>query len=186
MSVDHTDRIILGIDPGTHVMGFGVIAIRSRKFHLVDVGSIQITSAFEHIDKLKMVYERVNALITRLQPDECAIESPFYGKNVQSMLKLGRAQGVSIAAALNAGLPVSEYSPKKVKKAITGNGNASKEQVSALLPHFVGNLPLQINLDATDALAVAICHALQNDLSSGLQRYRDWKSFAQQNKNRIR
>ncbi len=180
------NRVILGIDPGTNVMGYGSIEIVGRELKLLDVGSDRISSPFEHIDKLQMIYDRVNMLITRLQPTEFAIESPFFGKNVQSMLKLGRAQGVAIAAALNAGLKVVEYSPKKVKKSITGNGNASKEQVAALLKHHVRLPQREINFDASDALAVAICHYLQNDHNLGGRKFKDWKSFANQNQARIR
>ena len=167
-------------------MGYGAIRIVGRKLELIDVGAHKITTPFEAIDKLQMIYRQVNLLITRLQPTEMAIESPFFGKNVQSMLKLGRAQGVSIAAGLNSGLRVVEYSPKKIKKSITGNGNASKEQVSALLKQFVKMPTEKLGLDATDALAVAICHYLQNDLSIGGKKFKDWKSFASQNESRVR
>ena len=167
-------------------MGFGAIKIEGRNIALIDVGAYRISSPHAHIDKLQMIYSKVNLLIARLHPDEMAIESPFFGKNVQSMLKLGRAQGVAIAAALNAGLRVVEYSPKKIKKAITGNGNASKEQVSALLKHFVQLPKSDYTHDATDALAAAICHHLQNDHFSSAKKYKDWKSFASQNRDRLR
>ena len=180
------NRIILGIDPGTNVMGFGAIQIVGREIKLIELGSYKITTPFEAIDKLQMIYDKVNLLITRIQPTEMAIESPFFGKNVQSMLKLGRAQGVSIAAGLNSGLRVVEYSPKKIKKSITGNGNASKQQVSALLKQFVKMPASDQGLDATDALAAAICHYLQNDHSVGGKKFKDWKSFANQNVGRVR
>jgi len=180
------NRIILGIDPGTNVMGYGAIELVGRELKLLDVGQYKITSPYEHVDKLQMIYDKVNLLIVRLQPTEFAIESPFFGKNVQSMLKLGRAQGVSIAAALNSGLRVVEYSPKKIKKSISGNGNASKEQVSSLLKQFVKLPSTTIGHDASDALAVAICHYLQNDLSVGGKKFKDWKSFANQNAGRVR
>lgn len=181
-----TDRIILGIDPGTNVMGYGVIQVMDRGVKLIDVGAYRITSPFEHIDKLQMIYNKINLLITRTVPTEFAIESPFFGKNVQSMLKLGRAQGVAIAAALNSGLRVAEYSPKKIKKSITGNGNASKEQVAALLKQFVKMPTAELGHDATDALAVAICHYLQNDTVLQGKKFKDWSSFASQNKHRVR
>ncbi|MCL4169052.1 UNVERIFIED_CONTAM: hypothetical protein GTU68_006867 [Idotea baltica] len=150
------------------------------------MGAHKITTPFEAIDKLQMIYDKVNLLITRYQPTEMAIESPFFGKNVQSMLKLGRAQGVSIAAGLNSGLRVTEYSPKKIKKSITGNGNASKEQVASLLKQFVKMPKLEQGLDASDALATAICHYLQNDHSIGGKKFKDWKSFANQHSDRVR
>ncbi len=179
-------RIILGIDPGTNIMGFGAIRVVGRSIELVEVGAYKITSPYEHIDKLQMIYDKMNLLITRIHPDEMAIESPFYGKNVQVMLKLGRAQGVAIAAGLNSGLRVVEYSPKKIKKAITGNGNASKEQVSALLKHHVTMPEIDPGNDATDALAAAICHYLQNERQVGGKKFRDWKSFASHHKSRVR
>ena len=180
------NRIILGIDPGTNVMGYGAIEIVGRELKLLGLGAHKITTPFEALDKLQMIYDKVNLLITRYQPTEMAIESPFFGKNVQSMLKLGRAQGVSIAAGLNAGLKVLEYSPKKIKKSITGNGNASKEQVSALLKQFVKLPAGDHGHDATDALATAICHYLQNDHSLGGKKFKDWKSFANQHAGRVR
>ena len=186
MSNISENRIILGIDPGTNVMGYGAIRVIGRNIELIDVGCFRISSPHAHIDKLQMIYSKVNLLITRIHPDDMSIESPFFGKNVQSMLKLGRAQGVAIAAGLNAGLRVVEYSPKKIKKSITGNGNASKEQVSALLRHFVQMPASEHSLDATDALAAAICHYLQNDHQSNQKKYRDWKSFANQNQDRLR
>lgn len=185
MANTSTNRIILGIDPGTNVMGYGVIEVQDRGLRLIDVGAYRITTPFEHIDKLQMIYNKINLLITRTVPTEFAIESPFFGKNVQSMLKLGRAQGVAIAAALNAGLSVKEYSPKKIKKSITGNGNASKEQVAALLKQFVRLPQEDLNHDATDALAVAICHYMQNDRFGSGKKFKDWSSFANQNKHRV-
>lgn len=178
MSNISSSRIILGIDPGTNVMGYGLIEVVERELRLIEVGAYTITNNLDAIDKLQTIYSHVNRLICRYHATEMAIESPFYGKNVQSMLKLGRAQGVSISAALNSGLRVVEYSPKKIKKSITGNGNASKEQVAGLLRHFVKMPEVVDSLDATDALAVAICHYLQQDLGQGMKKYRDWKSFA--------
>lgn len=186
MNNELNKRVILGIDPGTNVMGYGAVVVVDRHIELVDVGSYRIKSCEVHIDKLQEIYNKVNLLITRLQPSEFAIESPVFGKNVQSMLKLGRAQGVAMAAALNSGMPVVEYSPKKIKKSITGNGNASKEQVFSLLRHFVTMPKENPGLDASDALAVAICHYLQGDQISGQKKFKNWKSFASQNDHRVR
>ena len=176
---------ILGIDPGTNLLGFGAIEVIGEKIKLLELGTIRIETKLDHLDKLQIIYRKVNELICRTHPDEMAIESPFFGKNVQAMLKLGRAQGVAISAGLNNGLKVAEYSPRKIKKAITGNGNASKEQVAAMLIHFV-KMPLQTKqLDASDALAAAICHSIQGSQHSKENNYRDWKSFATRNKDRI-
>ena len=127
------DRIILGIDPGTTVLGYGLIHVKNGKLSLVNFGIIQLHKLPSHPDKLKRILERINGLIEEYKPDEMAIEAPFFGKNVQSMLKLGRAQGVAIAACLNNNIPFEEYAPRRIKQSITSNGNASKEQVAAML-----------------------------------------------------
>jgi len=127
------DKIILGIDPGTSVMGYGIIHIKGKKIEMLNFGIIQLSKLATHPDKLKRIFDRVDGLIREYLPDEMAIEAPFFGKNVQSMLKLGRAQGVAIAASLKNNVPFEEYTPKRVKQSITGNGNASKEQVAAML-----------------------------------------------------
>lgn len=172
------DRIILGIDPGTLVMGYGLIHIENTKMHLVSLGVIKLDKYDEHADRLKKIFERVVGLIEEYKPDELAIEAPFFGKNVQSMLKLGRAQGVAIAAALSKNIPMTEYSPKKIKMAITGNGNASKEQVSAMLEQLLHFKNSAAYLDATDALAAAVCHYFQQKTKgSGKKSYSGWKSF---------
>jgi crossover junction endodeoxyribonuclease RuvC len=153
--------IILGIDPGTVIMGYGIIGVASQKLSLLEMGTLKLRSTLNSYEKLERIYETVSGLIETHRPGSFAIEAPFYGKNVQSMLKLGRAQGVAIAAAIRSGLPVSEYSPKKVKQAVTGNGNASKEQIWQMLErllHFTGKPQ---SFDATDAVAVAVCHHFQ-------------------------
>jgi crossover junction endodeoxyribonuclease RuvC len=152
------DKIILGIDPGTTVMGYGLIHLVNGKMTMLNFGIIQLNKISSHPDKLKRILERLNGLIEEYKPDEMAIEAPFFGKNVQSMLKLGRAQGVAIAACLNHNIPFEEYSPRRIKQAITGSGNASKEQVAAMLQKLLNFPDMPKYLDATDGLAVAVCH----------------------------
>jgi crossover junction endodeoxyribonuclease RuvC len=180
------DRIILGIDPGTIVMGYGIIQIQHSALSLVALGVIKLDKLEDHSDRLKKIFERVVGLIEEYKPDELAIEAPFFGKNVQSMLKLGRAQGVAIAAALSKNIPMVEYSPKKIKMSVTGNGNASKEQVSAMLHNLVKFENTDGYLDATDALAAAVCHYFQNTKSkSGSKKnYSGWDSFLKDNPKR--
>lgn len=153
--------IILGIDPGTVIMGYGIIRVTGQKLVLLEMGTLKLRSTLNSYEKLERIYETVTSLIETHHPACFAIEAPFYGKNVQSMLKLGRAQGVAIAAAIRGGLPVSEYSPKKVKQAVTGNGNASKEQISKMLERLLQFSEKPQSFDATDALAVAVCHHFQ-------------------------
>lgn len=153
-----TDRIILGIDPGTSVMGYGILAIHDRSIRILGAGVIRLEKIAEHSLKLNRIFEECRSLINKYHPDEMAIEAPFYGKNVQSMLKLGRAQGVAIAAAISFEVPVFEYSPKAIKQSITGNGNASKEQVAAMLKSLSLIEEIPKFLDATDGLAAALCH----------------------------
>jgi crossover junction endodeoxyribonuclease RuvC len=180
------DRIILGIDPGTIVMGYGIVHVQNSKLSLVALGVIKLDKLEEHADRLKKIFERVVGLIDEYKPDELAIEAPFFGKNVQSMLKLGRAQGVAIAAALSKNLPMTEYSPKKIKMSVTGNGNASKEQVSAMLHNLLKFDNTEGYLDATDALAAAVCHYFQNKkTATGVKKsYSGWDTFLQDNPNR--
>ena len=153
-----TEKIILGIDPGTTIMGFGVIKIVGKKMEFVQMNELILTKYTDHYLKLKLIFERTIELIDTYNPDEIAIEAPFFGKNVQSMLKLGRAQGVAMAAGLSREIPITEYLPKKIKMAITGNGNASKEQVALMLKSLLDLKTLPKNLDATDGLAAAACH----------------------------
>lgn len=152
------DKIILGIDPGTTVMGYGLIHVKGNKIELINFGIIQLSKIDNHPEKLKRIYDRVAQLIQEYKPDELAIEAPFFGKNVQSMLKLGRAQGVAIAAALAASMNFEEYTPRRIKQSVVGNGNASKEQVALMLQKLLSFPDMPKYLDATDGLAVAVCH----------------------------
>lgn len=152
------DKIILGIDPGTTVMGYGIIHVQKGKLKIITYGVIHLNKLPTHPDKLKKIFDRVDAIIKEYRPDEMAIEAPFFGKNVQSMLKLGRAQGVCIAASLGNNVPFEEYSPRRIKQSITGKGSASKEQVAAMLQHLLKMEELPKYLDATDGLAAALCH----------------------------
>lgn len=180
------DRIILGIDPGTLVMGYGLVHIQNNKLSLITLDVIKLDKLDEHADRLKKIFERVVELIEEYKPDELAIEAPFFGKNVQSMLKLGRAQGVAIAAALSKNVPMTEYSPKKIKMSITGNGNASKEQVAAMLESLLNFKHNDKYLDATDALGAAVCHYFQNkSAASGAKKsYSGWDAFIKDNPKR--
>lgn len=178
------DRIILGVDPGTTVMGYGVISILGREMKLVQYGVIHLSKITGHELKLKKIFERIIQLIDEYHPDEMALEAPFYGKNVQSMLKLGRAQGVAMAAALSREIPIVEYAPKKVKQSVTGNGNASKEQVAAMLQTVFKFKDLPELLDATDALGVAVCHFYSKGNSK--VKTKTWKSFLTDNPDRIK
>jgi crossover junction endodeoxyribonuclease RuvC len=176
---------ILGIDPGTNILGFAVLEEKEDKLHVLTMDVLRMSKYDDHQDKLHRIFVGVQEIIDTYQPKFMAIEAPFYGKNVQSMLKLGRAQGVAIAAALQRKIDVKEYSPKKIKLAVTGNGNASKEQVSAMMSHLIENRIRHDLLDATDALAAAICHLYQNkrvELMGG--QYKDWGSFIKANPNR--
>lgn len=178
---------ILGIDPGTLVMGYGVIEISQQHIKLISMGVVHLEKHEETLVRLKIISEKVSGLIKQYQPDSTAIEAPFFGKNVQSMLKLGRAQGVAIAASLIAAVPVIEYSPKKIKQAITGNGNASKEQVAAMLQQIC-KFELQPKfLDATDGLAAAVCHHFQsNSVLGSVSKSKDWGDFIKKNPGRIK
>lgn len=179
------DRVILGIDPGTVVMGYGLIHIENNKAKLLALGVIKLDKYEDHALRLQKIFERVIGLIEEYKPDELAIEAPFFGKNVQSMLKLGRAQGVAIAAALSKQMPFVEYSPKKIKMSITGNGNASKEQVAAMLENLLNFKNEDKYLDATDALGAAMCHYFQaKGLGADKKSYSGWKSFLTDNPNR--
>ena len=180
------DRIILGIDPGTNIMGYGIIELRGNKMKLLSLGVIQLNKITDHALKLKRIFEKTLALIDEYKPDDLAIEAPFFGKNVQSMLKLGRAQGVAIAAGLYRTIPIFEYSPKKIKQSITGNGNASKEQVAAMLQTLLHFEELPSYLDATDGLAAAVCHYFQNTKqTTGKKSYSGWKSFLAENPGKV-
>lgn len=178
------EKIILGLDPGTSVMGYGIILIQNKKIKLLQFGVIHLSKYTNHEMKLKKIFERVLSVIEEFQPDEVALEAPFYGKNIQSMLKLGRAQGVAMAAALSREIPITEYAPKKVKQSVTGNGNASKEQVAKMLMTLLQIKDIPKLLDATDALAVALCHHFQGGNSQSGNK--SWKSFISDNPNRVK
>jgi len=180
------ERIILGIDPGTSIMGYGVVQGTTNNPKMVAMGVIDMQKMDDHFSKLKHIFERVIGLIEEYHPDELAIEAPFYGKNVQSMLKLGRAQGTAIAAALSRSIPIFEYAPRKIKMAITGQGNASKEQVAAILQHILQFKDLPKDLDATDGLAAALCHFYQNKLTLGDGSFKSWKDFINKNPGKVK
>ncbi len=182
-----SEKIILGIDPGTTIMGFGIISIVKNTMEIVSLNELVLKKYTNHETKLKYIFERTLSLIDEFHPDEVALEAPFYGKNVQSMLKLGRAQGVAMAASLYRNIPITEYSPKKVKMAITGNGNASKEQVAGMLQNLfkLKEFPTKY-LDATDGLAVAVCHYFNMGNFEKEKSYSNWDSFLKQNPERLR
>ena len=171
------DKIILGIDPGTTIMGFGLIKVINKKMELIEMEELKLIKIKDHYVRLKLIFEKTIELIDKHKPDEISIEAPFFGKNVQSMLKLGRAQGVAMAAGLSRQIPVTEYSPKKIKMAITGNGNASKEQVAKMLQNLFSIKELPKNLDSTDGLAAAVCHFYNNESISTDKKYSGWSSY---------
>lgn len=179
------DRIILGIDPGTTIMGFGIIQVLNNQPKLVQLNELELKKYKDHYLKLKYIFQRTISLIDQYHPDEIAIEAPFFGKNVQSMLKLGRAQGVAMAAGLTREIPITEYSPKKIKMAITGNGNASKEQVAKMLQQMLHIKTLPKNLDATDGLAAAVCHYFNYGKSADTKSYSSWSAFVKQHPSKI-
>lgn len=178
------EKIILGLDPGTVVMGYGIIRILGQKVDLLQFGVIHLDKYDEHELRLKKIFDRVLTLVDEFMPDEVALEAPFFGKNVQSMLKLGRAQGVAMSAALFRQIPIVEYAPKKVKQSVTGNGNASKEQVARMLMTILGIKELPKLLDATDALAVALCHHFQK--GAPRDQTKSWESFLKKNPHRVK
>jgi len=181
-------KIILGIDPGTLVMGYGLITVKDNKVSLLELGVLKPGKVKDNYKKLQLIFNTVSGLITKYQPTDFAIEAPFFGKNVQSMLKLGRAQGVAIAAAMRHGLEVTEYSPKKVKQSITGNGNADKEQVMKMLQTLLSFKENPRHYDATDALAVALCHHFQNSspINKAVKGVKGWEDFIKKNPGRIK
>lgn len=182
-------KVILGLDPGTNIMGFGLIKISNNKTEILQYGVFNFQKYDSHYEKLQKIYESVSSVIEDYKPDELAIEAPFFGKNVQSMLKLGRAQGVAIAAAIKFNLPVYEYAPKKIKNAVSGKGNASKELIAQMIEKYSGQKLESKFYDATDALAAAYCHFFQNNntsLEKSTKSYKDWGSFLEANKDRIK
>ncbi|MBQ2321374.1 MAG: crossover junction endodeoxyribonuclease RuvC [Bacteroidales bacterium] len=195
-------RRILGIDPGTNVMGYSILDVEGNRAQVVILGTVQMGRVADHYERLKRIYERINVIIKEFKPDELAIEAPFCGKNVQTMLKLGRAQGICMAAALAHGIPVAEYAPLRVKQAITGNGSASKEQVAAMLKKMLAFAEIPKFLDATDALAIAYCHFLASQLKAAIGdadkqaggvkipkprgKSASWEDFVKQNPGRVK
>ncbi|MFD1769397.1 crossover junction endodeoxyribonuclease RuvC [Sphingobacterium suaedae] len=180
------ERIILGIDPGTVILGYGLVKQVGQKLTLISLGVVKMGHLDDHALKLQRIFKKTAALMDEYKPDCVALESPFYGKNVQVMLKLGRAQGVAMAAALSLDIPIFEYSPRKIKQSVTGSGNASKEQVAAMLKTILQFNETPEFLDATDGLAVAVCHAFQQNTSTNSKSYSGWEAFVKDNQKRIR
>jgi crossover junction endodeoxyribonuclease RuvC len=180
------EKIILGIDPGTTIMGFGLIKVVDKKMKFLQLNELKLNKYDDHYLRLKHIFERTINLIDEFHPDEIAIEAPFFGKNVQSMLKLGRAQGVAMAAGLSREVSITEYSPKKIKMAITGNGNSSKEQVAKMLQSLLGLKELPKNLDSTDGLAAAVCHFYNSNNTITQGKYSGWDSFVKNNPKRLK
>lgn len=187
-NVKAADRIIIGIDPGTNVMGYGILGIYGKKPQMIAMGIIELTKLGDQYIRLARIYERVSMLVVQYCPDEMAIEAPFFGKNVQSMLKLGRAQGVAIAAALARQVPITEYEPRKIKQAITGNGAASKEQVCEMLKRILAIPPESIlpKLDATDALGAALCHFYESAKPAQAKGAKSWKDFIAKHPDKVK
>ena len=182
-----SERIILGIDPGTTIMGYGVIKVTGRKAEMVTMGVIDLRTYADHYLKLGRIFERITSITEGYLPDEVAIEAPFFGKNVQSMLKLGRAQGVAMAAAISRQVPIHEYAPMQIKMAITGQGSASKEQVAYMLKQML-KIPEDAMLpwlDATDGLAAAYCHIIESSRPTVAGGAKSWKEFARKNKDKV-
>lgn len=171
--------IILGIDPGTNVMGYGLLSVSGNKADMLAMGVLDMRKERDVYVRLGRIFERVSGLIEEFHPNELAIEAPFFGKNVQSMLKLGRAQGVAIAAAIRTGIPIAEYEPSSIKIAITGNGAASKEQVAGMLQRMlrISEEDMRVQMDATDALAAAFCHFLKRNVPQSPVKYNGWKDY---------
>lgn len=181
------DRVIMGIDPGTNVMGYGVLGIEGKNAEVVVMGVIQLNKFESHYKRLHRIFERVTGLVEQYLPDELAIEAPFFGKNVQSMLKLGRAQGVAMAAALSRDIPIAEYAPLSIKQAVTGSGSASKERVAEMLRHILKipkeNMPHL--MDATDALAAALTHYYETGKPQLTKGPKSWADYLAKNPDRI-
>ena len=180
-----SEKIILGIDPGTTVMGYGLIKVVDNEMKFLLLNELDLKKYKDHYLKLKLIFNRTLELIENYHPDELALEAPFFGKNVQSMLKLGRAQGVAMAAGLIRETPIFEYSPKKIKMSITGNGNASKEQVAKMLQNIFNFKKIPKNLDSTDGLAVAVCHYYNLNSVINKSNYKDWNTFLKKNPDKI-
>lgn len=182
------DKVIMGIDPGTNIMGYAFIGVNGNRARLIAMGVIDLRKCKDTYMKLGEIFTRVQGLISSFLPDELAIEAPFFGKNVQSMLKLGRAQGVAIAAAISRQVPIHEYAPLKIKMAITGNGSASKEQVADMLRRMlnISNEEMPHFMDATDALGAAFCHFIQHGKPVSEKKYSSWADFVNKNPGKIK
>jgi len=180
--------IILGVDPGTNILGYALLKVESKRMELVAMGVIDLQKVGDSYEKLEKIFTRLVSLIDEFKPEQLAIEAPFFGKNVQSMLKLGRAQGVAIAAALSKNLSVNEYAPRKIKMAITGNGSASKEQVAGMLQKILIIKDMPKFMDATDALGVAVCHhyEMSSPLAALAGKAKSWKDFIAKNPDKIK
>ncbi len=187
-SLNEWDKVIIGIDPGTNVMGYGILGVKVKKPALIALGVIRLSKFEDHYMRLHRIYDRVLSLVEQYLPDEMSIEAPFFGKNVQSMLKLGRAQGVAMAAALARQVPITEYEPRKIKQAITGNGAASKDQVKEMLRRIleIDSSALDLELDATDALAAALCHFYESTRPIKLSGSSTWKDFISKHPDRVK
>jgi crossover junction endodeoxyribonuclease RuvC len=180
-------KIILGIDPGTLMMGYGLIAVEQKQVRMIEMNTLHVPAKLDAYQRLELIFFTVQQIICTYRPTDFAIEAPFFGKNVQSMLKLGRAQGVAIAAAMQSGIPVTEYAPRKIKQSITGNGNAGKEQVWKMLQEILQIRHQIDHLDASDALAVALCHQFQAASPvSKEKRINGWEAFITENPGRVR
>lgn len=187
-AVKEIERVLLGIDPGTNFMGWAVLGVKAKKPFLIALGTIELSKVGDHYLRLARIYERVSMIVEQYCPDELAIEAPFFGKNVQSMLKLGRAQGVAMAAALSRQVPITEYEPRKIKQAITGNGAASKEQVREMLRRIL-SIPAETlpeKLDATDALAAALCHFYESSKPFQKKTASSWADFVAKNPDKVK
>lgn len=186
MLAEKKERIIIGIDPGTSIMGYGVILEKGSKIELISMGIVRMDHLNDHFLKLQRIFEKTISLLDEFKPDTMALEAPFYGKNIQVMLKLGRAQGTAMAAALSRNIPIAEYAPRKIKQSITGKGNTTKEQVAAMLQRLLNFKETPEFLDATDGLAVAVCHSFQRVSSTNSGKsYSGWEAFAKDNKKRL-
>lgn len=187
ISKDKDTYKILGVDPGTNILGYAVLEVSGRQLKVLSFGVFHLEKYEDHHEKLKEIFLQLQEIIESYLPSQLAIEAPFYGKNVQSMLKLGRAQGVAMAAAMTMGLDIQEYAPKKIKQSITGNGNASKEQVAAMLENILKIKITSKHLDATDALGVAVCHFNQSGgIMGGMKKHSGWASFVKDNPDKIK
>lgn len=180
------EKIILGIDPGSTITGYGLISVVGKKPTLISLGIFDMRKKEDHYQKIRVIFEETLALIDRYHPDELAIEAPFYGKNIQSMLKLGRAQGAAISAALYRDLPVFEYAPRMIKMSITGQGQASKEQVAVMLKSILAFRDEKITLDATDALGAALCHFYQSNKPAAAKGFKSWEEYVKKNSDKVK